>query len=539
MKTTKNKIVYEKDFKFEGKVNSIVFPDSLEEIKNVIKLSNLDIVPRGSGMSFVGGVTPHESVIIDMGKRNKVVEFNSNRKTITVEAGMVFSDINLELEKHGLEVPVNPFLGDIRTIGGLVATNASGDREIKYGKIKNWIDSLEVINGNGEIQELGKSDISDFTGLEGTTGIITKVKLRLTTKKPRTMNVYKSDSIDEVLEMTKKLKLDHEISIIHLFDKMTSLLSGLENMYHVFIEYESNKGEMKNKIYEKFTKIKNKSYYTLAKNGFTVIENPKFFSDSLREFLFYLEESRVPYFSDIASGVVFVCIKPEMKKTLEEVNYKIKRLRGRTSYNFGIGIDKTEFLDLNEKKLIERVQLRNDPQGKFNKNKLINSEIKLNPNFDGKVLSEREKQFETPEDIQEIKPTSKTVGEVMAEMEEERIEKTLFQEDKEGQSIDDDAGLFEELKTPEEKLEEFMIKEEIEDEIHDILEKPPINLEEDISEVKPRPEKKDEPPQVKTEINEKRQNIIDAVEQGKTATKPRMTKEEEEEVKKIAGGWFK
>jgi len=373
MKTTKNKSVYEKDFGFNGKVNSIVFPDSIEEIKNVIKLSDLDIVPRGSGMSFVGGVTPNDSVVIDMSKMNNILEVNSNRKTITVEAGAVFSDINKELEGDGLEVPVIPLFSDIRTIGGLIATNASGDREIKYGKIKNWIDSLEVIDGKGEVKDLGKSEISDFAGLEGTTGVITKVKLRLTTKKQRTLSIYKSDSLDEVLEINRKLKLDHEVSMVHLFDKTTSLISGLENKYHIFIEYESSKGEMKDNFYDKFIKLKNKAYYRLANNGFTVIENPKFFADSLREFLFYLEELRIPYFSDIASGVIYACIKPEAEEMHQEIIAKIKRLRGRMSYNFGIGLDKKEFLDRNEKQIIERIKLRNDPNWRFNKNKLIDS----------------------------------------------------------------------------------------------------------------------------------------------------------------------
>ena len=96
MKTIKNKSVYEQDIcGFDGKAGLIVFPDSVNEIKNLVKLSKTDIIPRGNGTSFVGGCVPNSSVIVDMSKMNKILEIDPQRKMVHVEAGAIIDDIQL------------------------------------------------------------------------------------------------------------------------------------------------------------------------------------------------------------------------------------------------------------------------------------------------------------------------------------------------------------------------------------------------------------------------------------------------------------
>jgi len=481
MKTIKNKVAYEQDINdFKGKVSSIVFPDSLEEIKNLIKITKMDIIPRGAGINFCSSTLPNNSVIIDMSKMNKILEVNSNRKTATIEPGVIFDELNQEVSKYNLELPIDPIFSGIRTLGGMVATNASGSRELKYGKLKNWIDSLEIINGKGEIMEIGKSDIDDFAGLEGITGIITKIRLRLTTKKQRTLSIYKADSVQEILELNKKFKLEQEVSMTTMLNKNVADLLGLENKHHLIVEYENSRGAMRDENYDRFMKLKNKAYYVLASFGYTILENPKFYLDSFKEFIILLEENKVPYFSDVSSGVVYPCFKPEETEKHEFILNKIKRLRGRISHNLGIGLTKKDFLERNEKEIIKRIKLRYDPDNKFNRNKLIDDltttelskEIIEEPETEPEPETTElptEEDVELPNDeikeqedeVQEEKTHSLTVGEVLEEMEREKKEK---KEKKIIGDEDGEGGFLDELKTPEEKMEDFIVEQEAEDE---------------------------------------------------------------------------
>jgi len=374
MKITKNKIVYEKDINdFEGKTNLIVLPENIEEISEIVRHSNTDIVPRGAGTSFSGGYLPENSIVVDMSKMNKIISIDKLKRIVYLEAGINVGDLNLELEKFGLEFPITPIFSNIRTLGGLIATNASGNREIKYGRMRNWVDSLEIVNGKGEINNISKSDSEDFIGFEGATGIIARAKLRLTNKKIRTLSIFKSDSIEDLLMLNKHLKLDQDISMLELFSKTISKLLGLEEKYHLFAEFEGNRGKMKNEEYWKFMKLKEKAYLKIASAGNFLLEDPRIFVDNLLDFFVVLEENNIPYFCNSSSGIVFCGFKPSDKEKKKNILNLVKKLRGKVSDSLGFGITKKEFLEKSEIDIIKRIKSRHDPFWKFNKNKLIDS----------------------------------------------------------------------------------------------------------------------------------------------------------------------
>lgn len=372
MKTLKNKIIYEKNFgDFPAKALTIVFPENLQEIKTLVKASNKDIIVRGAGSSLTGAVVPKNSVIIDCSKMNKIIDINEVRKTAIVEPGVLISELNEELDQYGLEFPIIPFSGGIETLGGMIAKNSVGSREIRYGRMNNWIDSVEIINSKGEQIKVPKSDLSDIVGMEGTTGIIIKANIRLTTKKNRSLTILKTEKLADVIAVNQKLRLDLDLCSLELFNPTVSSLLGFERKYHLFAEYESNKGFFKGEDYLKYNKLKNKAYKKLATEGLYLIENIKLSSDSLMDFLIYLEENRIPYFGHIASGVIYSCFRPEQLLKIEEMLRLAKKLRAKIGYNFGVGIKNKEYLEIGEVDLIKRIKRRQDPECKFGKGKLM------------------------------------------------------------------------------------------------------------------------------------------------------------------------
>ncbi len=392
-KTTKNKIVYEKNInELKGKALLIVFPDSIEEIENLVRASEVDIIARGAGTSFTGACVPDNSIIVDFSKMNKILDIHPSRKTAIVEPGVTVKELNEKLEEFGLEFPVESIFPGIETIGGLIAKNSSGNREIKYGRMINWIDSLEVITAKGERIKVSKSDLSDFAGLEGTTGLIVRVNIRLTSRKERSISVLKSENLNGIFKANKALRLDQYVSSIDFINKELSEMLGLQRKYHLFVEFEDNRGNFKGQDYLRFIRLKGKAYSKAAHEGFYILECAKIFSDSLQDFMLSLEERKIPYFSYLASGVVYCCFRPEDNEKHKEILNIVKRLRGEISYNLGIGLAKKEYVNNSEAQLISRIKKRHDPNSKFNQGKLIDFKpcFKIEPKIEPELPKEQE-----------------------------------------------------------------------------------------------------------------------------------------------------
>jgi len=235
------KAAYKSDAsRIKGKPAEVILPENVEEIRDKILFSR-EIIVRGGG-SGLAGINVDDCVLIDLSKMNKILELNENKKEITVEAGLILDDLNNFLEKYGLEFPIQPLSGSICTIGGMIATNASGFRELKYGRTSNFVSEVELINGRGEIVKIGRADLSDVAGQEGITGIITKSRLKLIHKPNRSASLYGAEDIEKVVDIVKNLRLVENISMVFFLDKLASSILGLNDEYHIIAEFESESG---------------------------------------------------------------------------------------------------------------------------------------------------------------------------------------------------------------------------------------------------------------------------------------------------------
>lgn len=354
----------------EGVAERIVFPKSIEEIQNLIRTSK-DVVARGGGSGLAGGAVPQNSVLLDMSKMNKILKIDKEKMLAEVEPGITLDELNEELKKQGLEFPVNPSSHSVATIGGMIATNAVGGRAIKYGKMSDWVQSIEIINGQGERKELRKLDLMDVAGMEGITALIVKAILKLSLIKKRTANFIEADDMEELMTLVDKLKRESEVSMIEFFDKTTSLLLGFPIKYHLIVEYESNEGTICDEEYDKLMARRDTTYPVLAEKGFTVIEDPKMLSAKIPEFVEWLERNKIPVFGHIGVGILHPCFRQNQEKLIDEMMNIVKRFRGEVSGEHGIGLRKKKYLEGQDKKLKEILKKRYDPANKLNRGKIL------------------------------------------------------------------------------------------------------------------------------------------------------------------------
>ena len=129
--------------------------DDLRIALDVARSQHIAVLARGAGTSQCGQ-TVGEALVIDTTKwLNKVIDFDSVARTVTVEPGIVLDHLNAWLKPHGLWFPVDVSTGAQCTIGGMSGNNSCGSRSIEYGNMVHNVDAIDAILADGTEARFG------------------------------------------------------------------------------------------------------------------------------------------------------------------------------------------------------------------------------------------------------------------------------------------------------------------------------------------------------------------------------------------------
>jgi FAD/FMN-containing dehydrogenase len=175
-----------------GAPAALVRPRTTEDVSTVLRFCherNIVVVPQGGRTGLVGGATPVDgAVIISLERMTGIEELDPAGSTMTVRAGTPLQTVQEAAQQAGLFFPLDLGARGSCHIGGTVATNAGGNRVIRYGMTRDLVLGLEVVLADGTIvtslntlikNNAGLDIRQIFIGSEGTLGIITRVVLRL------------------------------------------------------------------------------------------------------------------------------------------------------------------------------------------------------------------------------------------------------------------------------------------------------------------------------------------------------------------------
>lgn len=171
--------------------DAVVWPASTEEVAAVLSAANdreIPVTPWSGGSGLEGNAIPASGGIVLTTADLDQVSVSPDDLHATVGAGVVYDDLNEHLAQHGLRFAPGISSGDIATLGGMVATNASGFNAVRYGETRNHVRRLEVVTADGRIVECGRDVVKTSAGYslkdlligsEGTLGVVTEVTVGL------------------------------------------------------------------------------------------------------------------------------------------------------------------------------------------------------------------------------------------------------------------------------------------------------------------------------------------------------------------------
>lgn len=197
----------------------VVFPATTEEVSEVVKLANkyvVPITPRSAGSGVACGAIPvYHGIVMELERMNKILEIDEDNLFARVQTGVRTSVIQEECKRRNLLYAGDPCSADSCQIGGNVATNAGGNKAVKYGTTRNQIYGMKVVMPNGDIVDVGARLQKCSTGYcleqlicgsEGTLGVVTEVTLKL-----RPLPPYKFDLVAIFDDDAKAFALPNKI----------------------------------------------------------------------------------------------------------------------------------------------------------------------------------------------------------------------------------------------------------------------------------------------------------------------------------------
>ncbi len=151
---------------------AILYPATGQDINRIVEAvgdlpdDTISITARGGGTG-TNGQSLNASVIVDCSRfLTKIIRFDEQKRLVCVEPGVVLDQLNEFLKPHGLFFPANVSTASRATIGGMVATDASGKGSRIYGKTSAYIEALDVVLSDASDYQVKPTPIEKLSALK-------------------------------------------------------------------------------------------------------------------------------------------------------------------------------------------------------------------------------------------------------------------------------------------------------------------------------------------------------------------------------------
>ncbi len=168
----------------------VVRPHTTEQVAQILEWADrtrTPVVPYGGGSGVSEGVVAGGAVVVELRALNEIIDFDEKSRLVRTQTGVLGPDLTKALKSWGQTLGHEPQSLRISTVGGWIATRASGQLSARYGGIENMVAGLEAVVPGGRVlrsktkprSATGPDVASLMIGSEGTLGIVTEATLRV------------------------------------------------------------------------------------------------------------------------------------------------------------------------------------------------------------------------------------------------------------------------------------------------------------------------------------------------------------------------
>lgn len=173
----------------------VVWPTSHDEVEKLVELAcrlQVVVIPFGGGTSVSGALLcPEEEsrmiVSLDTSQMRRILWVDEKNLTARIESGIIGQDLERQLKSRGYTCGHEPDSYEFSSLGGWVATRASGMKKNIYGNIEDLLIQVKVVTPKGTVERYTAGprvsagpDVQHFImGSEGTLGVITEVTMKV------------------------------------------------------------------------------------------------------------------------------------------------------------------------------------------------------------------------------------------------------------------------------------------------------------------------------------------------------------------------
>ena len=354
----------------------VFLPENKDDIIAIVKKAideNKRIICRAWWTNLVGNCLPSDgSYVIDFSNYNAVID--KDWSSITLQPWITNDKLNELLKLDGLYFPVVLWSHASAEIWGMIATNWAGMRAIKYGKMENRVEELEVLyvdeKNEIRIERLSEKEKNDFLWSEWKIWIVLEAKLRVIPLPWKTSMEFKGfENVKEALAyvMDVKSKNTSDLSALELLSPQVAEYLNLEKKYYILVEYENEEcWEIKDEGVIRELRGKRDACYAVTINAwYDQIEDPEINIENAEEFFLFFEENNIPIFWHIWIWVLHPHFKSSQKDLGNKMYELVQKLWWSVSWEHWIGKKKWNYLSEQDKKHFMEIKLKRDPTNRF------------------------------------------------------------------------------------------------------------------------------------------------------------------------------
>lgn len=173
----------------------VVFPETDTQVANLVESArkhDVTLIPYGGGTNVTDALRCHDHekrtiVSVDMRRMNRILWIDKINRLACIQAGAVGRHIVSQLEKYGVTMGHEPDSVEFSTLGGWIATNASGMKKNKYGNVEDLVLDVTVATAAGTLERASCAPRESvgldlrrlMFGSEGTLGIVTSATVKI------------------------------------------------------------------------------------------------------------------------------------------------------------------------------------------------------------------------------------------------------------------------------------------------------------------------------------------------------------------------